>query len=377
MNFTSLKQSVLLNIKNFPGWSFNRKVVVFECDDYGGQRMPSREVWLRLKNADIPVDDGRFNQFDSLAGEDDLSALYEVLLSIKGSNGNPAVLTPICNLVNPDFKKIKESSYKQYFYEKFTDTLKRTNGNDRVFELWKKGMELGIFVPELHGREHIAVHFWLNALQKGDEKLRLAFDNEFVFVKSKDAPIHASSFRPEFFFNDVSQKEFLIDSIKDSVKLFNEIFGYKPRLFVPGNSIFHPDFEPVLASANVKFLNANRISDVPDGRGGLIKKYHRFGNQSESGIIHYIRNCAFEPTDRSYKNIDLTMSQIAAAFRWNKPAFISSHRVNFVGGLSVENRKKGLHELSLLLKAIVKRWPDVEFMSAGDLLNEMHQYNLK
>jgi hypothetical protein len=58
-----------------------------------------------------------------------------------------------------------------------------------------------------------------------------------------------------------------------------------------------------------------------------------------------------------------------AAFRFGKAAIISTHRVNFTGGLKKENRDKGLQELSLLLKEIIKRWPAVEFMSTKDYVN--------
>jgi hypothetical protein len=61
------------------------------------------------------------------------------------------------------------------------------------------------------------------------------------------------------------------------------------------------------------------------------------------------------------------MQQIEAAFRWNRPAIISSHRVNFCGHIDPANRAKGLGDLRVLLKKIVEKWPDVEFMSAGEL----------
>ena len=66
------------------------------------------------------------------------------------------------------------------------------------------------------------------------------------------------------------------------------------------------------------------------------------------------------------------MQQIEAAFRWNLPANISSHRVNFCGHIDPKNRETGLKALKELLDAIVKRWPEVEFMSSdqlGDLIS--------
>lgn len=54
-------------------------------------------------------------------------------------------------------------------------------------------------------------------------------------------------------------------------------------------------------------------------------------------------------------------------FFWNKPANISSHRVNFCGYIDDKNRGKGINDLKKLLQKIVQKYPDVEFMSAGEL----------
>ena len=47
--------------------------------------------------------------------------------------------------------------------------------------------------------------------------------------------------------------------------------------------------------------------------------------------------------------------------------------MNFCGHIDTENRKTGIHALKNLLKKIVYKWPDVEFMSSeelGDLILE-------
>ena len=80
------------------------------------------------------------------------------------------------------------------------------------------------------------------------------------------------------------------------------------------------------------------------------------------------RNAAREHMER--KDIEI-------AFRWKKPAVISTHRVNYVGSIDPKNRQKGLGELKRLISLILKKWPDVEFMSSsqlGDLIsNSLHK----
>ncbi|MEX0450068.1 hypothetical protein V6X63_09950 [Spiribacter sp. 221] len=62
------------------------------------------------------------------------------------------------------------------------------------------------------------------------------------------------------------------------------------------------------------------------------------------------------------------LAQIDTAFRWRKPAIISSHRVNYAGHIDSKNRERGLAGLAELLQGIVKRWSDVRFITAHTLL---------
>ena len=78
------------NIRNIPGWQTKRKIVIIESDDWGSIRMPSKEAFKRLQKAGIPVEKCPMNSYDSLASEEDLSALFQVLQTVKDKNKNPA-----------------------------------------------------------------------------------------------------------------------------------------------------------------------------------------------------------------------------------------------------------------------------------------------
>jgi hypothetical protein len=372
--FSSLAYNLILNLKNIPGWRTSRKIVVIECDDWGGIRIPSGDIYKELLQAGLPVTRTRY-RYDTLETADDLEQLFDVLKSIKDQNGSHAIMTPVSNVANPDFEKIKNSDFTEYHYEKFTDTLLKYGRGEQVFKLWEQGIKSGIFVPELHGREHISVQFWLTKLREGNKELLHAFNCGLVSLDIPGIPSAIKEFRPEFYFNSGDQKPFLKKSLEEGIDLFGEIFGYRPRVFVPADSIFHPDFEQTLTAKGIKYLYVNHSSPVPDTNGNIRHKHYISGQQNSNGLTYYTRNCAFEPTGESYSGTDLTMKQIAAAFRWGKPANISTHRVNFVGGIDTANRDKGLKELSKLLRTILKVWPDAEFMSSGDALEFMRKSN--
>jgi hypothetical protein len=372
----AVKQNLISNIKNFPGWRTNRKIVLIECDDWGGIRMPSKNVYDNLSRRGLKVSSGWFNMYDTLETEKDLEQLFDVLNSVKDKDNKSAVMTAVTNVANPDFDKIRSCGFTEYHYEPFTETLKRYYPGAGVFNLWREGMTAGIFVPELHGREHIPAQVWMEKLREGDKDLLVAFDYGFASLDIPGIALPAKKeFMAEFYFTSEDQKPFLVNSIKEGVSLFREIFGYLPRIFVPGNGIFHPDFEKVVIESGIKFLNVNFSMPYPVNGGKLRYRHFITGQEGSGGITYYTRNCAFEPANPGYKGIDPTLKQIAASFRWGKPADISTHRVNFVGGIEQSNRENGIAELKELLKAIVQKWPDVEFMNSGDALEYMKSRN--
>jgi hypothetical protein len=48
---------------------------------------------------------------------------------------------------------------------------------------------------------------------------------------------------------------------------------------------------------------------------------------------------------------------------------ISSHRTNYIGSLDPKNRANSLEKLEELLRKVVNRWPDVEFITSTELGN--------
>ena len=84
---------------------------------------------------------------------------------------------------------------------------------------------------------------------------------------------------------------------------------------------------------------------------------------------YFVRNCFFEPTlvKNSSNIVNQTLKEIEIAFRWDKPAIISSHRVNYIGSLDIQNRVRNAIKLDELIGNILKKWPDVEFMTSVEL----------
>ncbi len=369
MNINRIKSSFLRNLSNIPGWRTNRKIMVIESDDWGSVRMPSLNAMEKLRAHGLEVAGGsnRYNLNDTLATASDLEDLFNVLLQHKDKNGRPAVFTAVSVVANPDFDKIKEHNFKEYFYEPFTKTLERYHGNDESYQLWLKGIKHKIFIPQFHGREHLNVAEWMRALQSGDREALLAFDEGLWGFNNKAISKSTISFQAAFDLFEPADLDVQSASITEGLELFNKLFGYRATFFVPPNGPFNNTLEKVAAEAGITYMSASKIQAEPLGYGKSKKVFHWLGKKNKNNQYYITRNCFFEPGDKGKDWVDTCLDEISTAFRWNKPAIISSHRVNYIGALNPANKAHSLQQLSKLLIAILAKWPDVQFCTSAEL----------
>jgi len=361
---------ILRNLSNIPGWRTKRKLVVLESDDWGSIRMPSREVFANLQEAGIDLlsDEGfRYNKYDSLATSNDLELLFEVLSSVKDSAGNPAVLTPVSVVANPDYAKIRQSDFTEYYYEPFSESLKSYKGCEQSFMMWQEGIEKRLFMPQFHGREHLNVKVWMRALMKRHEKTMQAFDQEMWGITTANDPEIKMEFQAAFDFIDPDDLEYQEEVLVSGLDLFEQLFGYRASYFVPPNGPFSSKLETVCFNEGIKLLSVPKLQVEPLAAGRTRKRIHWLGQKSKAGLTYITRNCFFEPGQTGRDWVDSCLSEMSTVFRWHKPAIISSHRLNYIGALYTENRDNGLRQLDSLLKQIMKTWPDTEFITSAEL----------
>lgn len=355
------------NIINAPGWRTNRKIVVIESDDWGAIRMPSREVYNSFLKSGYAVDQRPYEKYDSLASSEDLSLLYEVLSKNRDKTGRGTVFTANAVSANPDFDKIKASSFEEYHYELFTDTLNKYSDCHNSFQLWKEGIEADIFYPQFHGREHINVASWMKALREGDEDMLFAFEHRVAGIFPKNNSNAGNQSVVALKYADDSEFEKIKVILSDGLNLFEQIHGYKSLSFIAPCNVWHPGYAETLKENGVEIIQGSSTQIIPTLNGNK-KTYHYMGQKNRIGQRFLIRNCSFEPSlSAGVDTVDLCLADISLAFRWQKPAIISSHRINYIGSIFPDNRSQNLRQLSTLLGRIVRLWPDVEFMSSDQL----------
>jgi hypothetical protein len=360
-----------MNFKNCIGWKTNRKIVVFSVDDYGNVRLNSKQARDNMDAAGMKIY-SRFDCFDTLETKQDLEQLFEVLASVKDKNNRSAVFTPFAVTCNIDFEKMESEDFQKFHFELLPNTFEKLEKQQPkaykgAWSLWQWGIEKGYLRPQFHGREHLNLHVFNDKLKKRDIELLTALKNcSYTSISDEDYPTISSTAALDFW--DVKENESLAVVIEEGLQFFEEVYGYRSNYFTPPVFNIHHSLFKVLYKNGIRFMDLGLIRNEHQGFNRFKKSFNYIGKTTKEGLSIMVRNVVFEPTeDRGIDWVNFTMKQIETAFRWNKPAIISSHRVNFCGHIDPNNREIGLSALKNLLDQIVNKWPDVEFLAADEL----------
>lgn len=366
----SLKRSLARHANNYRGWRTSRKIVVIESDDWGSTCMPSAGVREKLVRNNIRVDQCPYTTFDALASETDLEDLFSVLTEFRDKNNNYPVITVNAVMGNPDFEKIRESGFREYYGEPFTETLKKYPEHQNSFTLWKQGITEGLFFPQFHGREHLNVNAWMKALQDPESVVRSVFNEEMFWPGSAEDDEQRVNLRASF---DAEVYEEIGDHrkiIEEGLLAFEKLFGYRSESFIAPNFVCHPDLNKKLSDKGVSYIQGMKYQKMPLIDAEEKKMLRRVqGKKNDEGQYTLVRNCVFEPSQypAEHDNTGTCLKAVENAFFWHKPAIITAHRLNFIGFIDPQNRERNLKQLRSFLQKLLQKWPDVEFMTSVEL----------
>jgi len=358
---SKLKKHIANNLFNCLSFHSRRKLLVIESDDWGAIRTPSKEVYLKLLSKGIVSDNDPFAKYDALASEDDLAHFFETLNKFKDRNNRTPVITANCIVANPDFDKINRDSFEKYHYEYCEQTYKRYPKHQSSFDIWREGIKQGLVFPQYHGREHVNVPIWMSKLLKEDSNFKIGLDlGTYAIDQTIVAALNAE--------NQQQQKE-INKSIIDGYVAFEKLYGFKSLSFTAPNYIWNDEVEEVLQKIGVKILQGSKRQNIPQFDNERLKyKYHYTGQLNKMRQFYLVRNCLFEPSiSPKIDYVSTCLKQIENAFYWKAPAIIGSHRLNYIGYLEENNRLRNIKSLEKLLKIVLQKHPDVEFITSAEL----------
>uniref|UniRef100_A0A832G7Q2 Polysaccharide (De)acetylase n=1 Tax=Ignavibacterium album TaxID=591197 RepID=A0A832G7Q2_9BACT len=366
-----LNETIKYNLKNIPGWKTDRKLIVFAVDDYGNVRVDSKEAREKMDKAGLKIY-SRFDAYDTLETREDLEMLYETLSGVKDKNGRSAVFTPLALPCNINFEQIAEEGYREYRYELLPETFKKMDAlqplaYEGAWDMWHKGIRDGLMAPQFHGREHLNLKVFNEKLFKKNYEILNCLRNR-SYTSISDTGYKTIGYTGAFHFWDFKENIGFGHIIETGLKSFKEVFGYKAAVFNAPAGGESSHIYSFLKEGGVNFIEVPLIKKEHLGFGKYKRVLNFTGKKNHLRQTYIVRNCVFEPTsDTSIDWVSFTIKQIEAAFRWNRPAVISSHRVNFCGHIDPANRKKGIDALKVLLIKIVAKWGDVEFVNLEEL----------
>lgn len=349
------------------GSRFNEKLVVIESDDWGSTRMPSREAYEGLLAKGIAVDKSPYTRNDGLERSEDLELLLAVLRKHRGLDGKPALFTANTVMGNPDFEAIESSGFTEYNWMDLEKSYEKAGDSERVLTLMKQGIADGIWLPQFHGREHVNVDRWMHALQNKTEPFWSGFEYG-VWGFSNDL-VAGPSIQASY---DSENSAEIIAIIKEGLSEFSRVFKFNSETFIANNYIWSEDLNASLLAAGVRHFQGMKYQFLPlkasqEKRDRIRRKT---GETNAFGQTYAVRNCHFEPTEKGH-TVERVLKEVASAFFWKKPAVICTHRINYTSRLDKKERDDNLRLLDTLLSEIIKKWPDVRFISSVELAQRL------
>lgn len=354
------------NYINYVGWSTGRKIVVIESDDWGSVRAANADIVQKLIARYPHIEKSKFFCNDGLERKEDLARLFEILSRHTDHKNNSPVITALALTANPDFDAI--ASFGEYRPESILKTYS-DYGEGGLMDLWKsQGIGQNLLYPQFHGREHLFPGRYMKRIANVNDVEHAAFNYRSLY--GGDNTTRSTNFMAAFEYHSEEDKKAIEKTAAHGLTEFEGIFGFRSLSFCPSQSVYGAHIFPVLKAHGIKTIQAGQQFVPVEMELKKVNNY--WGHRTGNGLVFTRRNCTFEPyKSTTYDHVDQCLKEIEIAFRWGKPAVINSHRINFTSRIRTDIRDRTFTDLDRLLKTIIAKWPDAEFMNSAQLADIM------
>jgi hypothetical protein len=288
-----------------------------------------------------------------------LGEIAELLESFADRDGHHPVMTLGIVLATADGgKTLASGSYARQVISPGTHAA--------LLEVIRSGVDSGVFSVQLHGMEHFwppaimtacrtdnAVADWLrDAPAARTEDLPAPLQSRWVDASSLPAlPLAADAIR---------------QAVREETGIFRELFGRLPAVAVPPTFIWNAGVEHAWAACGVGAIitpgaryESRDANGRPAGRGDLLYN----GQSGDGNVIYLVRDVYFEPAFGH--TADRALAALEDRTELGRPALFETHRFNFLA--TDQDKNRSMMELRRLLQLALERFPDVAFLSSGEL----------
>ncbi len=342
--------------------------VVIESDDWGSERIPNLTVQNELAKLGLDIRSNPYVKFDSLERLEDVESLEVLLNKIYADFGKKVLITGNFVMANPDYEAIRKNNFSSYVAEPFTSTYLKRDGNDTVRQSLNRLIKAGYMQPQFHAREHINVSLWMTELQNRQSDYAKAFQLNCCGIDSRVKSVNRNNLLAAFEYFTAVQKQVVMQSIEEGLAQFKAEFGMASTTLVAPRHVWNQDLELVFKANEVTTVQSSLVQLIP-GTENYRQRYLFTGQKNaHTGILYLVRNVYFETAyNQQFDWVKQALAKINTLFFLNIPVVIGMHRINFSGGIHPENRERGLKEFERLLRAILTKYPQTNFLSSDQL----------
>lgn len=343
------------------------RFVVFESDDWGycGEMKDKKTLDLLLPDEDKRKEQ-RMEFNNTLETFQDMMNLFALLERFRDSLGRPAVFTSNYVMSNPDYERIRESGFKEYFSIPLSSGFP-SGWNDRgeIIMAANQGIKRNIWRPEFHGLAHFNFRAWMKALREGDKKARKYFDN---YLASTSATFPAlSEYAADSSIGAFESLQEQVSLVSSGCKIFKSVFGYRPVSTIPPHDIWNSDTEIAFLRCGLKYLQSERNRFKSVMFESPSRQLSPLGAMKSIILLYgplfkILRNVRLELRDEP-SEAELCTEIL---FREGIPAVVGTHRVNYVSSVNPSVSHSGRKKLEEYLKYLVES-DNIIFLSATEL----------
>ncbi|MBU2568706.1 MAG: hypothetical protein KJ725_01490 [Gammaproteobacteria bacterium] len=321
------------------------------------------KTWQEPYFADTPIliesdDWGPGGDFHA----DRLEALLKALTEQKDSAGRNALLTADVVLAVPDTAALEKASGGEY-PRKILD-----RDFPGIYRTMQKGIENDVFVPQLHGLEHLNGEAFVKLCRNNDPRTANAqADSHWWDWETLDSPLQGHYVDGSNLPTQPVDAKKARKIIETATETFQRLFGQPTLTTVAPCYLWNEDIEAEWSRHSIKAIQTAGYrcpKRAHDGRYIQDKQLIRTGDINAFGQVYLVRNVMFEPVDG--KNTpDSAYQEALQAYRQALPVTISTHRYNFT---RTENEFEfSLAGLKILLNKLTQNLSGTRFLSSAEL----------
>lgn len=326
-----------------------------------------KKTWQEPYFAETPVliesdDWGPGGDFHSLR----LKHLLTALSRHQDSVNRSAILTANIVLSVPDMSKITKANDGGYYRK----TLKNF---PEIYKVMQAGIKEGVFIPQLHGLEHLnGKAFALLSLHHDPRISQAKITNNWWDWEALDPPLQGHYVNGSSLPTTPIFETEATEIIKDACCIFEQLFGCPSLSTVAPCYLWDDTIEQQWSRQRISTIQTGgyRCSGRNEtGQYYQDKPLIRVGDKNNFKQIYLVRNIMYEPVDGKNTK-DSAYQEALIAHRQALPLTISTHRYNYTRNEAVF--ESSLHGLNDLLQKITATLPNSRFLSSAELGQFLH-----